>query len=216
MKTLLCAVLALLLAACGTAPEVTKAMLAAHEAAQARPTLQLECPSGCKFAYTDPRDRVAFKAPTNGYDAMISIGGNLTGLAQSVAAPLILGKVAIEGMRSLQGSGAVTTTTTSSVVAPVTTTATTSTVAPVITRTTTVGANSGAGSGVTTTNTSTSSTTSTSTVGANSGANSGNTSTTTSNTSNVGANSGAGSGDGRNNSSSTSNTVNPPPASAAP
>lgn len=222
MKTILCALVALLLAACGTAPEVTQAMLAAHVAQQAQPTITLRCPSGgCEMSYTDPRDRRDFRAPTNGWDAAIAIGGNLTGIAQAAVVPLTLGKVAVEGMRSLKGSGAVantTTTSTSSTTGPVATTTTGATV----TRNTTVGANSGAGSGTTTT---TSSASNTSTVGANSGANSGNTSA-------VGDNSGAGSGNNRGNpvtntststqttatstNTSTSTSTTTPPAPTTP
>ena len=176
---------AALMTGCATDPQVTLAMLEAHRAAQAQPTITLRCPSGCELAYVDPRDRQQFRAPTNGWDAVIAIGQTTLQVAQTAIAPVALGYVAVRGFDAIKGSGAVVTTTTTNTgpvtttTAPVTTNTTTSTTAPV---TTTVGPNSGAGSG-------------TSTVGANSGAGSG-TSTTT-NTSTVGANSGANSGDAR-------------------
>lgn len=57
-----------LLTGCATDPATVQTLVAAQQAANARPTLALECPAGgCKFEYTDPRDRQQLRMPTNGW-----------------------------------------------------------------------------------------------------------------------------------------------------
>ncbi len=119
-------ILALLLSACATDPATVQTLVAAQQASNARPTLALECPAGgCKFEYTDPRDRQSLKMPTNGWDAMTSIGNNVAGLVPI----LVTGQIAVSGFNALKGSGAVNTTNTNTTGAVTTSTvgATTST-----------------------------------------------------------------------------------------
>ena len=107
MKALVILV-ALSLSACATDPTTVQTLVAAQQASNARPTLALECPAGsCKFEYTDPRDRQQLKMPTNGWDAMTSIGNNIT----SVVPLLVTGQIAISGFNALKSSGAITNTT---------------------------------------------------------------------------------------------------------
>ena len=103
---------ALALTACATDPATVQTLVAAQKEANAQPTLSIKCPTGaCSFgelSYTDPRDRAQLKMPTNGWDAMTSIGNNVTSLVPI----LVTGHIATAGFKALQNSGGVTTTTT--------------------------------------------------------------------------------------------------------
>lgn len=121
MKTLLLIITALALSGCATHPDTERAMLAAHAAQEARPTLSLKCPAGgCEFSYTDPRDRQQIKLPTNGWDALVSIGHNVT----SVVPILVTGRVALGGFEALKNSGGVQTSTTTNTTTGAVTTST--------------------------------------------------------------------------------------------
>lgn len=162
-KTRFVATIAVLatLSACGTSSKVTEAMIAAHASQQAQPTLALKCPAGCEMAYIDPRDRQQFKAPTNGWDAILGIGQTTVGLVQASVVPIALGAVAIKGMQQMAG-------TKSADISNATTVTTTTNTGPVTTNTRgDVQANRSE-------TTTTTGATTTSTVGANSGSNSGN------------------------------------------
>lgn len=101
MKTLFL-LLALALTGCATDPQTTQAVIAAHQAQAARPTLALKCPAGgCEFEYTDPRDRQALRLPTNGWDALTSVGNNVTNLVPII----VTGRIATAGFDALKGSG---------------------------------------------------------------------------------------------------------------
>lgn len=145
---------AILLSGCATDPLVTKMMLDAQSEARSRPTLSMTCPAGgCTLTYHDPRDNVAIKLPTNGWDAATSIGNNITSIVGAAIVPAVLGSVAKAGFDALKGSGAVNTTTTNATSSVSTPTSTTNTSnanvfnANTTTNTATVGANSGANSG---------------------------------------------------------------------
>jgi hypothetical protein len=100
----------MILAGCGTNPATLQAVLDAQT--KARPTISMTCPNGgCTLDYTDPRDR-GLKLPTNGYDAFVSVSGHVTGLVSGAVVPAAMGYMAIKGFDALKGSGAVTTTTT--------------------------------------------------------------------------------------------------------
>ena len=99
-----------LLVGCSTSTKDLQAVLDAQT--HARPTIAMTCPAGgCTLEYTDPRDR-NMKLPTNGYDAMISVSGQLTGMVGAAVVPAAMGYMAIKGFDALKGSGANTTTTT--------------------------------------------------------------------------------------------------------
>jgi hypothetical protein len=108
MKSLLIPVI--FLAGCGTNPATLQAVLDAQT--KSRPTISMTCPAGgCTLDYTDPRDR-GLKLPTNGYDAFVSVSGQVTGLVGAAVVPYAMGAMAVHGFDALKGSGAVTTTTT--------------------------------------------------------------------------------------------------------
>lgn len=103
MKTLILLVL-VFLGGCATSTENLKAVLDAQT--NARPTLTMTCPSGgCSLEYTDPRDR-GLKLPTNGYDAMVAVTGQLTNMVSGAVVPVAIGAVAVRGFEALKGSGA--------------------------------------------------------------------------------------------------------------
>ncbi len=100
---------ALLLGGCATDPQTTQAIIAAQEAQAAQPTLSLVCPAGgCAMTYTDPRDRQGLRLPTNGWDALTSIGNNVTSLVPII----VTGRIATAGFDALRSSGGVQTTNT--------------------------------------------------------------------------------------------------------
>ena len=106
MKALLIIPVLILLAGCGTSQKTLETMLDAQT--KARPTISMTCPAGgCTLDYTDPRDR-GLKLPTNGYDAMVSITGQVTGLVSGAVVPAAMGYMAVKGFDALKGSGAVT------------------------------------------------------------------------------------------------------------
>ena len=118
--------LVMLLGGCATDPQTTQALIAAHEAQAAQPTLSLVCPAGgCALSYTDPRDRQGLRLPTNGWDALTSIGNNVTSLVPII----VTGRIATAGFDALRNSGGTQTTSTTGPVS-------TSTTGPVSTNTT--------------------------------------------------------------------------------
>lgn len=111
MKTLILLVL-VFLGGCATSTENLKAVLDAQT--NARPTLSMTCPAGgCSLEYTDPRDR-GLKLPTNGYDALVAVSGQVTNMVSGAVVPVAIGAVAVRGFEALKGSGASTVTTTDS------------------------------------------------------------------------------------------------------
>lgn len=117
-------ILVLLLSACATDPVTVKTLVDAQQAANARPTLALMCPAGgCALEYTDPRDRAQIKMPTNGWDAVMSVGNNVTSLVPII----VTGRIATAGFDALKGSGGTQTTTTTTVGATTSTGAVTTT-----------------------------------------------------------------------------------------
>lgn len=102
-------IFALLLGGCATDPQTTQSIIAAHEAQAAQPTLSLVCPAGgCALHYTDPRDRQGLRLPTNGWDALTSIGNNVTSLVPII----VTGRIATAGFDALRNSGGTQTSTT--------------------------------------------------------------------------------------------------------
>lgn len=80
--------------------------------ASMKPTISFKCPAGgCSMEYTDPRDRQAFRMPTNGWDFANNLVNTTGSVVQGVAMPLVFGNVAVQGFKALKGSGTVTTTT---------------------------------------------------------------------------------------------------------
>ena len=111
MKVLLASILLLGLTGCTTNPATIEHVgKMAVEMSKVK-TFEGECTGPCKFAYTDPRDRVNVKLPTNGFDAAIAITDRVTGLISGAVVPAAMGMVAVEGFKALKGSGASSTST---------------------------------------------------------------------------------------------------------
>ncbi len=99
----------LMMSGCATSTEDLKAVLDAQT--NARPTLSMSCPAGgCSLEYTDPRDR-NLKIPTNGYDALVAVTGQVTNMVSGAVVPFAIGAVAVHGFDALKGSGAQSTVT---------------------------------------------------------------------------------------------------------
>lgn len=107
------------LAGCATDPEIARLAL------DRKPTLAVTCPAGggCTVEYRDPRDTP--RLPTNGYDAMVAISGQVTGLIGGAVVPAAMGAVAVDGFRAMRGHGQSTTTTSTTTDSHDTTTTTT-------------------------------------------------------------------------------------------
>lgn len=88
-----------LLAGCATDPATVASLAQAHAEVAKVPTLVLECPSGCSARYTDPRDRPALRQPTNGFDAMVAVSGQIAGMISGAVPYAAIGAVAVRGLR---------------------------------------------------------------------------------------------------------------------
>lgn len=106
MKILIAIAISILLltAGCATDPETAKAIAKANQAIASKPTLSIECPAtGCQFSklsYTDPRDKQGMAMPTNGWDAVKSLGNNAERLGTSVLPVAAAAYIAREGMKN--------------------------------------------------------------------------------------------------------------------
>ena len=110
MRHAILILIAVITTGCSTSSKDLQAVLEAQT--KARPTIAMTCPAGgCTLEYTDPRDR-GMKLPTNGYDALVAVSGQVTGMVGAAVVPAAIGYVAIKGFDSLKGSGAQTTTNT--------------------------------------------------------------------------------------------------------
>lgn len=104
----------LLLQACGTT-ELTQQELALVNAQLTRNTLEIDCPTGCRVNYRDPRDQVALPQRETWAGAVRDVGVALIGQAPvlgmyglGVRALDSLSDLGAAGFAALQGSGAVT------------------------------------------------------------------------------------------------------------
>lgn len=98
--TLLSAIAALT----GCTASLTKEEAAMYAEINAKPTLDVQCVSGCTVQYTDPRDRAAPPKQTNGYDAAIAVTKTLVGGVTSIAPYAAVGAVAVEGIKNASRS----------------------------------------------------------------------------------------------------------------
>ena len=111
MRTYLTVLLASLLAACATSPDAVKAVADAQAELAKIKTFEGECSAGCKFSYTDPRDRAHIRLPTNGWDAAIAITGSGERLISGAVLPAA-GIAIVREVRKAGAGGNTSTTTT--------------------------------------------------------------------------------------------------------
>jgi hypothetical protein len=118
MKALTLIALLAALTACATVP-MDPAHLALAQQQLAQATLEIDCPAGCSIKYRDPRDQLQLPNPVTGAQAARDIGValvqqtpvlGLTGLG--LYGFRKMSDLGAAGFMALQGSGAVTTTTT--------------------------------------------------------------------------------------------------------
>jgi hypothetical protein len=99
-----------ILAGCATDPATVGLMMQAQTEAAKRPTLAIDCPAGCSISYTDPRDRLNVKLPTNGWDAALGMTASVERLITGAVMPAAVAAIAIQGIK---GAGHDTVSTTS-------------------------------------------------------------------------------------------------------
>lgn len=112
MKTLMMIIATTLLVGCGST-ELSTQEMALVQAHMQTNTLSIDCPAGCKIDYRDPRDQVSIPKRTNGWDALIAVGQSAERLVGGAVPIAGMGYLGSEAIKALAGSGAVTTTNTS-------------------------------------------------------------------------------------------------------
>ncbi len=91
----------LIMGGCATPADSIKAMAGAQaEIAKVR-TLEAECSGPCKISYTDPRDRLQIKLPTNGWDAVTSVASSV----ERVVTGAVLPAAAVAMVREVRRAG---------------------------------------------------------------------------------------------------------------
>jgi hypothetical protein len=100
-----------ILAGCATDPATVGLMMQAQTEAAKRPTLAIDCPAGCSVSYTDPRDRLTVKIPSNGWDAAMAMTASVERLVSGAVMPAAVAAIAIQGIKGA-GHDTVSTTTT--------------------------------------------------------------------------------------------------------
>lgn len=68
-------------------------------------TFEIECTTGCRVAYKDPRDQLQLPSETNGYDVLNTAIKTVGGIATSAMPYAAIGVVATEGIRNAGGNG---------------------------------------------------------------------------------------------------------------
>lgn len=102
----------LLMGGCATPIEAASAMADAHAQAAKVRTIEAECTGPCKISYTDPRDRAQMRLPTNGWDAVVGIGGAVERIVTGAVLPAAGVAIVREVRRAGSGGDVATTTTT--------------------------------------------------------------------------------------------------------
>ncbi len=101
MKPLLLALSLLMVAGCATDPLAIKAVADSNAKIAKTATIDITCPpTGCVFAnfkYTDPNNKHYQKMPTNGWDALTSLGHDVKDVATGTVPGLIVGSVVRKG-----------------------------------------------------------------------------------------------------------------------
>jgi len=111
MKIMLIILCVCAVTACQTAP-MDPAHLALAQQQLAQTTLEIDCPTGCSIKYRDPRDQLQLPRQTTGADVGIAAMQSLERVLMGGIPVFGLTYLGSKGFKALQGSGAVTTTTT--------------------------------------------------------------------------------------------------------
>ena len=75
-------------------------------------TIEAECTGPCKISYTDPRDRLQMKMPTNGWDAVTSLANSVERVVTGAVLPAAAVAIVREVRRSGDGGDVTTNNTT--------------------------------------------------------------------------------------------------------
>jgi hypothetical protein len=78
-------------------PEQKQAILMQHQETK---TFEIECETGCKIAYKDPRDQVTLPRETNGYDVANTTIKSVTGIVTSTVPWAAVGAIAVQGINN--------------------------------------------------------------------------------------------------------------------
>lgn len=104
MKTFLLALTLLMVAGCASDPLAIKAVADVNAKIAKTATIDITCPpTGCVFAnfkYTDPNNKHYQKMPTNGWDALTSLGNNAKDIVTGTVPGLVVGSVVRKGFES--------------------------------------------------------------------------------------------------------------------
>ena len=98
---LLIAPMVLMMGGCATSAESIHAMASAQADIASIRTIEAECTGPCKISYTDPRDRLQIKMPTNGWDAVLSVAGSV----ERVVTGAVLPAAAVAMVREVRRAG---------------------------------------------------------------------------------------------------------------
>lgn len=91
----------LMMGGCSTSSESIHAMSSAQADIARIRTIEAECTGPCKISYTDPRDRMQIKMPTNGWDAMTSLANSV----ERVVTGAVLPAAAVAMVREVRRAG---------------------------------------------------------------------------------------------------------------
>lgn len=98
---LLIAPMVLMMGGCATSAESIHAMTSAQADIARIRTIEAECTGPCKISYTDPRDRLQIKMPTNGWDAVTSVAASV----ERVVTGAVLPAAAVAMVREVRRAG---------------------------------------------------------------------------------------------------------------
>ncbi len=91
----------LIMGGCSTSAESIHAMASAQADIARIRTIEAECTGPCKISYTDPRDRLHIKMPTNGWDAVTSVASSF----ERVVTGAVLPAAAVAMVREVRRAG---------------------------------------------------------------------------------------------------------------
>ncbi len=91
----------LIMGGCSTSAESIHAMASAQADIARIRTIEADCSGPCRISYTDPRDRLQIKMPTNGWDAVTSVAGSV----ERVVTGAVLPAAAVAMVREVRRAG---------------------------------------------------------------------------------------------------------------
>ena len=91
----------LIMGGCSTSAESIHAMASAQADIARIRTIEADCSGPCRISYTDPRDRLQIKLPTNGWDAVTSVASSV----ERVVTGAVLPAAAVAMVREVRRAG---------------------------------------------------------------------------------------------------------------